>query len=351
MDARFESLPGGLDAAWAEPWPAERLRKLRRAAEATRRELLGGGPVSACITRNLVTFPYPTRYAFSGAALSPAPMVMMTNRMQVVQFDHGGRRRTLLFNPSDVERNKAATFYARLQERFGGPLSERVMSTRHGSVQEHLAALNLSPADVDYLAYDHLHVQDLRGWLGGPNPVFPNAKLLVHEAEWEETRDLHPMNAVWYVPGATEIDPGRVQTFKGSVRLAPGLALVATPGHTLGNMSLFVVTPGGTFVTSENGVATESYTPEHSTVPGVAAGCEAMGYEVVLNGNTREGSLDQYSSMVVEKILAGPSQQDPRFCAFCPSSELTPSLFAPGLSPTYRHLPPDTGTLVSTSRH
>jgi hypothetical protein len=98
-------------------------------------------------------------------------------------------------------------------------------------------------------------------------------------------------------------------------------------------------------------VATESYSPEHSKVPGLASHSAMMGYEVVLNGNTREGSLDQYSSMVVEKTLAGPSQVDPRFCAFCPSSELTPSLLAPGLSPTYRHLPPDTGTVVPTSKH
>lgn len=346
MEPTFEPLEGGLDAAWKEPWPAERLRRLRRAAADTRAAFLSGGKVLACVTKNLVTFPYPTRYAFSGGALSPAPMVMMTNRMQVVQFEHRGRRKTLLFNPSDVERNKAATFYARLAARFGGPLAERVMQTNHGSVLEHLNALSLSPEDVDYLAYDHLHVQDLRGWLGGARPVFPNAKLLVHEAEWEETRDLHPMNAAWYVPGATEIAPERVQLIAGSIRLAPGVAIVATPGHTLGNMSLYVSTPEGPFITSENGVATESYSPEHSKVPGVAAHCATMGFEVILNGNTREASLDQYSSMVVEKLLAGPSKVDERFVAFCPSSELTQSFLAPGLSPTYRHLPPDTGTLV-----
>jgi hypothetical protein len=55
--------------------------------------------------------------------------------------------------------------------------------------------------------------------------------------------------------------------------------------------------------------------------------------------------------MVVEKLLAGPSRVDPRFCAFCPSSELTASLLAPGLAPTYTHLPPDTGTLVHTAKH
>jgi hypothetical protein len=57
----------------------------------------------------------------------------------------------------------------------------------------------------------------------------------------------------------------------------------------------------------------------------------------VLNGNTREHSLDQYSSMVVEKVLAGPSKVDGDFVSFFPSSELTPSLLAPALSPTFTH--------------
>jgi hypothetical protein len=350
MNAIFESLPGGLDAAWAETSPAERLRKLRRAAEQTRAEFVSSGPVTACVTRNLVTFPYPTKYAFAGAALSPAPMVMMTNRLQVVQFEHGGRKKTLLFNPSDVERNRAATYYTKLAEDFGGPIADKLMMKSYGSVTDHLASLNLSPDDIDFIAYDHLHVQDLRGWLGRqPKPVFKNAKLLVHKAEWQETRDLHPMNAAWYVPDGADLPMDRVQFIEGSVRLAPGVALVATPGHTLGNMSLYVNTPDGCFITSENGVSTESYSPEHSKIAGVAGTAERMGYEVVLNGNTRESSLDQYSSMVVEKILAGPSKADPRFSSFCPSSELTPSLLAPGLAPTYRHIPPDTGTLVHTA--
>jgi hypothetical protein len=82
-----------------------------------------------------------------------------------------------------------------------------------------------------------------------------------------------------------------------------------------------------------------------SRIPGVRAYCEKMGYEVILNGNTREGSLDQYSSMIVEKIVAGPAKADPAYVSFCPSSELTSSMMAPGLGPTFSFVPPDCGTL------
>lgn len=346
----FERLPGGLPEAWAEHHPAERLRKLRRAATITRERLIERGPALSCTTHRLVTFPYPTVYAFSSGALSPAPYVMMTNRMQIVQFEHEGRRKTLLFNPSDIESNRAATYYAELANRFGELLSRKVIPTFYGSVEEHVRHAGLSPEDVDYIAFDHLHVQDLRRWLGGGASVFPNAKLLVMREEWATVRDLHPMNAVWYVPHGCEIPEERVIVLDGDVLLGNGVALLSTPGHTRGNMSLCVVTPKGPFVVSENGVSAESYAPLQSRIAGVAAYAQQMGYEVVLNGNTREDSLDQYASMIVEKIVAGPSSVDPAFPAFAASSELTPSLFAPGLSPTFTFTPMDVGVHVPTAR-
>jgi hypothetical protein len=348
MHTPFEPLPGGLREAWAERVPAERLRKLRRASQVTRERLLEGGPVRSCSTHKLVTFPYPTGYAFLGGALSPAPYVMMTNRMHIVQFEHDGRRRTMLFNPSDIESNRAATYYSDLAKKFGEYLSRSLIPTYYGAAEDHVKAAGLRPEDVDYIAFDHLHVQDLRRWLGGAGPAFfPNAKLLVMRDEWTTVKDLHPMNAVWYVPNGCDVPDEKIILLDGDVQLGAGVALLSTPGHTRGNMSLCVVTPDGPFVVSENGVAPESYAPQHSRIAGVRAYAEQMGFEVVLNGNTREDSLDQYSSMIVEKIVAGPSPFDPTFPALAPSSELTASIFAPGLAPTFTFTPRDVGHHVS----
>src|SRR6185436_7892154 len=129
-----------------------------------REALLATGPVRAVQTHKLQTFPYPSVFAFSGGALSPAPFVVMTNRMQVVQFDEDGVTRTLLFNPSDIERDRAATFYANLQATMGAfqkPL-EKLMLPQHNTVPAVLEKCGLTPGDVDYIAFDHLHVQDLR---------------------------------------------------------------------------------------------------------------------------------------------------------------------------------------------
>jgi glyoxylase-like metal-dependent hydrolase (beta-lactamase superfamily II) len=337
-----------LAEARREAHPATRLRKLRRAAESVREALLAEGPVAGLATCPLVTFPYPTVYAFSGAARSPAPYIMMTNRMNVVQWLQDGQVRTLLFNPTDYARGQKAPFYWNLRQRYGSFLSDKVLSTRHGSVASHLEAQGLRPQDVDYIAFDHLHIQDVRGWLGAPGvpAFFPRAKLLVQRAEWEGARDLHPMQQAWYVHGGTDgVDEGRVVLLDGDARLGPGVSLVSTPGHTRGNMSLAVVTPDGLFVVSENGVATESYTPLSSGIGGLRTAAEHLGQEVILNGNTREDSLDQYSSMILEKTLAGPSKRDPSYVNFYPSSELTASFTAPGLGPTFSHGEFSCGTL------
>ncbi|MEZ4403388.1 MAG: hypothetical protein R3B06_25410 [Kofleriaceae bacterium] len=69
--------------------------------------------------------------------------------------------------------------------------------------------------------------------------------------------------------------------------------------------------------------------------PGHTAGTPARGVEVILNGNTREASLDPYTSMVLEKTLADPVAAHPAFPQHVPSSELVRHPLAPRLAPAY----------------
>ena len=111
--------------------------------------------------------------------------------------------------------------------------------------------------------------------------------------------------------------------------LGDSVALVRTPGHTEGNHSIVVRTPDGLFVTSENGVCADSYAPQHFRIAGLRDYAKRTGAEVVLNGNTLEGALDQYLSMVLEKEIAGPSKLNPDFPNVAPSSEMSaPPAFA-----------------------
>lgn len=326
------------------PRPQDRLRAVRLAAEGFRERFLADPEVLFYKSINLVRAPYPTAYAYTGVFNQTAwkfPFLHLLNRLFIVQFrDFGGDLRTLLFSPSDVVRNAETPFFRRLVDQMPASLRGRVQSLAapvYNTVEEALAGVGILPEQVDYLSFDHLHTQDVRGWLGseGIPAVFPKAKLLVHEQEWLSTGSLLPCQADWYCPnGIAGVPESRVIAFSGSIQLGPGVALLHTPGHTEGNHSLAVRVPDGIRVTSENGVGADAYAPQNSRVNAVRRYARATGVEVILNGNTLEGSNDQYLSMVLEKTVAGPSRNGDYFnCAT--SSEATPYWLLPGLEVSF----------------
>jgi hypothetical protein len=312
------------DAAWAT-WPrGDRPAALRAAAAAFRERFTG--TVHGVRTADLVSAPYPARYAFGGAARAVNPFVTLVNRLVVVRYaDHDGRPRTLVWEPTLPAGSRHAPFYAHLATRFPKAL-EPLLAPEHASVPEALGRWGLRPADVDVVLFDHLHVQDLALLLGTSRsePLFPNATFLVQGRELDTLRSTHPMQWAWYV--GTDLDDVRldgVVTLDGDVEIGNGVAVVRTPGHTDGNQSLVLRTDTGVWVSSENGVALDSWHPEHSRIPGLRSYAASMGREVVLNANTLEDSIDQYDSMVLEKALADPLAGTP-FRQLLPSSELAP---------------------------
>jgi hypothetical protein len=339
-------------------WGAH-LRLGRARAVAFRAELAGAGTPDFVGTRTLVSLPYPTRFGLWRAATSPAPFVTITNRMLVIRWtESDGRRRTLLFEPSDVERGVGTPFFAQLAAKTPQRL-QKVMVVEHGSVLDHLAADGIDPADVDYLMFDHLHTQDVRRWLGTTapqpdvspdrpiDPLFPNAKLIVQRDELEAIAELHPLQKPWYQPETyRDLRPEGLLAIDGDVLLGPGVAVLATPGHVLGNQTLVLSTATGIWASSENAIATECLTPEHSTIPGVRRWASIWQQEVVLNANTIETAAQQYNSMVIEKTLVDHSVADGRFLQFFPSSELTKHWANPGTAPTFTHEKLEHGTLL-----
>jgi hypothetical protein len=320
--------------------PQDRLRAVRRGAHALREEMMSAKPVPFFRTFDLTKVPYPTKYALRDACSVPLPFVHILNRLFVVQFDSPTGRKTLLAEPLDRLGNARTPFFERLARPFGGAegfLPKRVWPALN-EVGECLASLGITPADVDYITYDHLHTQDLRKWLGTAEreAFFPRAKLLVMRQEWQSAQGLLPTQAEWYCPhGIDGVPDDRVVQLDGDVMLGEGVALVHTPGHTEGNHSIVVRADDGLFVASENGVAAESYAPEHSRIPGVRKWARTTGSEVVLNGNTLEGSVDQYISMVQEKELAGPSAKNPDFPNVAPTSELATHPLSIAIRPTF----------------
>ncbi len=332
-----------LDEARRTLSPGARLLALGAATPRLRDAIGSSGKPTAVRTFDLVTFPYPTKFALGGAFFLPLPVIMLRSRMLIVQFTSSdGRRRILLVNPTDYERSVAVPYVSKLVDIFGEFLSFKVFSQRHYTVGSALAAAGIDPAEVDYITYDHLHTQDVRRLLGttdGANrALLPNARLLVQREELHILECLHPLQRPWYVPDAVRgVDPRRILPLDRDILVGPGVALIRTPGHTVGNHTIVLHTDEGLWTISENGIAADAYAPLHSAIPGLRRYARYHELDFILNGNTRELTNEQYSSMVVEKALADTSRRNPEFKNNFISAELTAHPLSMGLSPTYTH--------------
>lgn len=321
-----------MDDAWAVDPAGPRLEAVRAAAARLRARLKAGPRAKSVRTFDLITLPYPTRFGLGGAARTAAPFLMMTNRMQLVTFVEDGVTRRMLVNPSDHERNEETPFFARLRDQAPSFLN-KMIARRHATVPQRLDEAGVRGDAIDYVTFDHLHTQDLRRLL---LDWCPRAKLLVMAAELAIFERLHPLQRDWYIADALAgVPTGRLVPLDSDVLVGDGVALVRTPGHTAGNHSIVLHTDGGLWTVSENGVAIDNWQPDRSEIAGVAKTAAATGAEVILNGNTREQTLEQYTSMVLEKALADTNADGWKQCFS--SSELTPSLLAPGLKATFVH--------------
>mgnify|MGYP000328697944 CR=1 FL=1 len=316
-----------------------RLERLRSLAPQFKKEFVARKPVIAVRTLDVSMAPYQVSYAFNRACRLPYPFLVFQNRSLLVQFHQRGARKLLLLNPTIPLRSAEAPYFKDLQQKlpFAETIRDRLLLSTPVDLQ--LRNHGFTPQDVDYVAFDHQHVQDLRPYLGAPGTarVYPNAKYLVQTPDFEASVNPHPMQKHWFIPGGGDgVQTDNLVLLQGDVELGDGCVLLYTPGHTWGNQSLFFRAPDtGCYTVSENGVCMDAYTPEHSTIPGLAAHARHTGEEVILNANTLEGSLDQYNSMVKEKLLADPYARDGRFVQHFSSSELVHSPLAPGLRATH----------------
>lgn len=113
---------------------------------------------------------------------------------------------------------------------------------RAGQLLSSLRAEGLEPPDIDTVFYTHLHLDHV-GWTATDQKLtFPDARHVTGEGEVEFWRSLdheHPLVGVG--PHREEVLApleGRVDAVADGASIAPGITVVATPGHTPGHCSL-----------------------------------------------------------------------------------------------------------------
>ena len=121
-----------------------------------------------------------------------------------------------------------------------------------GALRDRLAAIDVSPHEIDTVVISHIHPDHVGGVLAPGTresaPAFPHARYLVPRVDWEtwrqpEVQDAFPVPYIGDTIGPL-VESGVVDLVDDERRLSPQLALLRTPGHTPGSTSLLIDSSG-----------------------------------------------------------------------------------------------------------
>jgi N-acyl homoserine lactone hydrolase len=130
-------------------------------------------------------------------------------------------------------------------------------------MKDALAEHGLAPSDIDLVINTHLHFDHC-----GQNAVFAHAPFVLQRAELERARVESKELTDWF-----DFAGARFELLDGGAKVAEGVRVLPTPGHTRGHQSVLVETRDGSNVL----IGDAAYTPNlylephaHDLPPGQA---------------------------------------------------------------------------------
>jgi N-acyl homoserine lactone hydrolase len=117
-----------------------------------------------------------------------------------------------------------------------------------------LAEQDLTPGDIGLVINTHLHFDHC-----GQNAVFKHAACYVQRAELSRAQRESPELCDWF-----DFQNAKFELIDGDAEILPGLAVIATPGHTVGHQSVFVQAGDGG---SDLLIGDAAYTPRQFAGP------------------------------------------------------------------------------------
>lgn len=130
------------------------------------------------------------------------------------------------------------------------------ISPNDGLLLENLQAQGITPEDIDVVVITHGHPDHIGGNADADgNPVFPNARYVISQEDWDFWSDPAQVEAAVPVPEFRELLlafagmhlaplADRFDMIGYDEEIVPGITSIAAQGHTPGHMALFVESEG-----------------------------------------------------------------------------------------------------------
>jgi glyoxylase-like metal-dependent hydrolase (beta-lactamase superfamily II) len=151
--------------------------------------------------------------------------------------------------PPELRRFSLSTLYLEIGDRrvlIDTGLGE-ARKPESGHVLDNMRALGISPDAIDTIFITHFHGDHFAGLLTADGqPVFPNAQIFVRRTEhnfWMENPDA-PAERVEVIRPVFTALAHRVHQLDDGQEVAPGVRLIAMPGHTPGHTGLMIESEG-----------------------------------------------------------------------------------------------------------
>lgn len=113
---------------------------------------------------------------------------------------------------------------------LGNEFIDKLYSPVHHDLDAALATHDLATDDIATVITSHLHFDHC-----GQNDRFAHARVLVQRAEAEAAREAFYTVPEWAFPDGVELTE-----IDGDHRVASGIEIIATPGHTVGHQSVLI---------------------------------------------------------------------------------------------------------------